>query len=81
MSADRGLRFFLAHADGQVDVIEISAAVSAAMDILLDDRVPEERAAALAVAAERSGRDPEAFARHFVELRQAWRGAPLGVSE
>ena len=46
----------------------------AAIDIMIDDRVPLERAAQLAIAAKQQGRDPEAFARHFVELRKAYRG-------
>ncbi len=50
-----------------------SDAVIAAFDIMLDDGVPMERAATFAVEAERQGKDPEAFARHFVNLRKVAR--------
>ena len=46
----------------------------AAIDILTDDDVPTERAGELVIAAKRAGKDPEAFARHFVRLRKAYRG-------
>jgi hypothetical protein len=51
-----------------------SDAVIAAVDILVDDGCPAGRAAQMAVAAERDGKDPEAFARHFLKLRGALRG-------
>lgn len=50
-----------------------SPAVSAAYDLLTDDGMPSEDAAKMAVAAERSGKDPEAFARHLLKLRRAAR--------
>jgi hypothetical protein len=53
--------------------VGVSAAVSAAYDLLTDDGVPPERAAELAVYAEQRGQDPEAFARHFLKLRRAIR--------
>jgi hypothetical protein len=51
-----------------------SDAVIAAVDILVDDGYPVDRAAQMAVAAERDGKDPEVFARHFVVLRGALHG-------
>ncbi|HXJ27483.1 MAG TPA: hypothetical protein VNH17_17350 [Streptosporangiaceae bacterium] len=65
-------RFFMAR-NGEIEVVDIPDSVSAAMDIMTADRVPADRAAELCWAAHRSGRDPEAFARHFVELRRAIR--------
>lgn len=46
----------------------------AAIDIMTDDGVPLERAATLALACDRTGDEPEAWARHFVKLRKAFRG-------
>ena len=43
-------------------------------DLLLADRVPEQRAANLILAALKSGRDPRATAEHFIKLRKAYRG-------
>lgn len=51
----------------------VSASVSAAYDLLTDDGVPPEQAATMAVGAERSGRDAETFARHYLKLRKAAR--------
>lgn len=48
--------------------------VEEAYDLMTADHVPAQQAADMAVAAARSGRDPVAWARHFVELRQAARG-------
>lgn len=52
----------------------VPAAVSAAYDLLTDDGMPAQKAADLAMAAWRSGRDPEAFARKTVRLRKGLRG-------
>lgn len=57
----------------EVRCVEIPPGVEAAYDVMVADRVPPYSAAKLAIAAARDGRDPEAFARHFVELRQAMR--------
>jgi sirohydrochlorin ferrochelatase len=57
----------------RLEHIGVSPAVSAAYDLLADDGMPPEDAARMAVAAERGGRDPEAFARHLRKLRRAWR--------
>lgn len=48
-------------------------AVIAALDILVDDGLSPEKAAEVAFAAHRAGKDAEAFARHFVKLRRAIR--------
>lgn len=42
----------------------------AAIDLLTDDNYPMEDAIKLVRAAARSGKDPEAWARHFLELRK-----------
>lgn len=77
-------RSFAVHGDGIAEILSvedhvrlmgISAAVSAAYDIMTDDGFPPEEAGRFALAAERQGRDPEAFARHFVKLRKAARSA------
>ena len=47
--------------------------VIAAADILEDDGISYEKACEIAVAAHRSGRDPEEVARHMVKLRAAIR--------
>lgn len=57
----------------QMKATGASDAVIAALDILVDDGMPAQKAADMAVAAERSGRDPEAFARHVIKLRKAMR--------
>lgn len=46
---------------------------SKAMDILTADGVPIDRAASYALAAETAGKDPVAWAAHFVQLRKAAR--------
>ncbi len=75
-------RSFAAHADGQIDMLDIesavrlagvSAAASAGYDIMTDDGVPPETAWKMALSAERDGKNPEAFARHLVSLRKALR--------
>jgi hypothetical protein len=64
-------RIFVAGTDTRV--VQAAPGVEEAMDIMMADGYPAERAAELCVAAEKSGRDPVAFARHFVSLRQAVR--------
>ena len=53
--------------------LAFSEAVSRAYDIMTADQVPAQRAADMAVAAERGGKDPVAFAEHFVKLRESLR--------
>lgn len=60
---------FVADSRGNVAEIVLSDAVSDAWDIMTAGGVPSQRAADMAVAAERDGRDPVAFARHFVKMR------------
>ena len=65
-------RLFIAR-NGEIEVIDIPESVLTAMDVMLADAVPMSRAAQLCWAAHRSGRDPVAFAAHFVKLRKAIR--------
>lgn len=48
-----------------------SPALIAGLDLLCDDGMDAEKAAGLLFAAERGGKDPEAFARHLLTLRNA----------
>ena len=57
----------------EVQVAEVPPGVEQAMDIMMADGYPASSAAELCVAAANSGRDPVAFARHFVSVRQAVR--------
>ena len=68
------MRVFIAF-PGEIAVVEPAPGVEEAWDLMAADRVPLELAARLAVAAARSGRDPVAWARNFVELRQSLREA------
>jgi hypothetical protein len=65
-------RIFIAFPD-HIAVAEAAPGVEEAYDIMVADDVPAERAAGLAVAAAKSGRDPVVWARHFVNVRQAVR--------
>lgn len=60
--------------DERLRLMGVSPPVSAAFDLLTDDDMPADRAAEMAVGAERLGKDPEAFARHLLKLRKAYRG-------
>lgn len=51
----------------------VSPALSAAYDVLDDAGYLTEKRLTLCLAAERQGRDPEAFARHLVKLCKAVR--------
>lgn len=64
---------FAVSAGGIAHEVILSASVSRAYDIMAADGVPAQRAADMAVAAERSGKDPVAFAEHFVKLRKSLR--------
>lgn len=59
----------------RVTLMGVSPSASAAYDLLTDDGVPAEQAAKLTLAAQKSGRDPEAFARHFLKLRRGLRAS------
>ena len=63
-------RIFIA-GGGQVQCVQASNAVSEAFDLMAADGVPAQTAADMAMAAERAGKDPVAFARHFIKLRHA----------
>lgn len=58
---------------GEIQCAETPPGVEEAYDLMVADRVPAQRAADLAMAAARSGRDPVAFARKFTRLRQGIR--------
>ncbi len=51
----------------------VSPALSAAIDLLTDDNYPMEEAVKLCKAVEDDGKDPEAWARHFLKLRRTLR--------
>lgn len=57
-------------------VLTPAPGVEEAYDLMVADRVPSQQAADMAVAAAKDGRDPVAWARHFVELRQSLRKMP-----
>lgn len=56
-----------------ITVLTPAPGVEDAYDIMVADRVPAQQAADMAVAAAKDGRDPVAWAKHFVELRQSLR--------
>jgi hypothetical protein len=60
---------------GEIRCVETAPGVDEAYDLMVADQVPPQRAADMAMAAARSGRDPVAFAQHFIELRKAIRPA------
>jgi hypothetical protein len=57
-------------------VLTPAPGVEEAYDLMVADRVPSQQAADMAVAAAKDGRDPVAWAKHFVELRQSLRQMP-----
>ena len=62
---------FKADTRGCVSPVVADSLTSAAYDILHDDGMAPDKIADLLIGCRRSGRDPEAFARHLVELRRA----------
>lgn len=62
-------RIFIAFPD-HIAVAEAAPGVEEAYDLMVADGVPAQQAADMAVAAAKSGRDPAAWARHFVRVRQ-----------
>lgn len=66
---------FVADTCGTVAEILLSEQVSTAYDLMTADGVPPQRAADMAAAAERSGKDPVAFAEHFVKVRKGLKRA------
>lgn len=69
-------RIFVAGAE--IQCAEAPAGTEEAMDIMLADSVPMDTAAKLAVAAGKTGRDPVAFAQHFVQVRREFRAGKQG---
>lgn len=66
-------RIFVAWPDGDIQFAEAPDGVEDAVDIMMADRVPEETAAKMAMACAKDGRDPVAWAEHFVKLRKYYR--------
>jgi hypothetical protein len=66
---------FIATGVGVIIPLDFSDAVSAAYDIMAADNVPADTCAKMALAAEESGRDPVAFAEHFVKVRKSFRAS------
>lgn len=75
-------RTFAVAATGQTEALSheqhlrlmgVSPALSAAVDLLVDDNYPMEGAVRMCKAAEDGGQDPEAWARHFLKLRRTLR--------
>ena len=64
---------FVANSAGTVAEVLLNAPVGEAYDIMVADGVPPQGAADMAAAAERAGKDPVAWARHFVKLRGSLR--------
>ena len=54
----------------EIQCVEAPPGVEEAYDLMVADGVPPQRAADMACAASRAGKDPVEFARHFVKLRQ-----------
>ena len=64
---------FAVDSSGTCCELAFSDAVSRAYDLMTADGVPAQRAADMAVACERDGQDPVAWAEHFIRLRQGLR--------
>jgi hypothetical protein len=62
---------FVVDSSGTAAEVMLSEAVSEAYDIMTAAGVTPQRAADMAATAERSGKDPVAFAEHFTRLRRA----------
>ena len=60
-----------------IEVAEAPDGVEEAVDIMLADSVPAQRAADLAMAAAKSGKDPVAFATHFTKVRREFRAMKM----
>jgi hypothetical protein len=56
-----------------IQCVDAAPGVEEAYDLMVADGVPAQTAAGMAVAAARDGRDPVAWAAHFIELRAAVR--------
>lgn len=60
----------------EIVVVTPAPGVEEAYDLMVADRVPPQFAADMAVAVAKDGRDPVAWAEHFVEMRQSLRDMP-----
>lgn len=58
----------------EIQCVEAPPGVKEAYDLMVADGVPARTAGDMAIAAARSGKDPVAFAEHFVKLRKSLRG-------
>lgn len=67
-----GFRIFVAGPQ-ETQVLEPPPGVEEAYDLMTGEGVPAQTAADMAMAAHRGGKDPVAFARHFISLRKAMR--------
>jgi len=65
-------RVFVA-SPSEIQCVEAAPGVEEAYDLMVADRVPAQTAADMATAAARDGRDPVAWAEHFIKLRQSLR--------
>ena len=65
-------RIFVA-SPADIRCVEAAPGIEDAYDLMIADNVPAQEAADMAVAAAADGRDPVAWAQHFVKLRQAMR--------
>lgn len=73
--SENGFRIFIGGPQG-IQAAEAPPGAEEACDLMAADGVPPQRAADMALAAHREGKDPAAFARHFVRLRKAMRERP-----
>jgi hypothetical protein len=69
-----GFRIFVA-SPSEIQCAEAPPGVEEAYDLMVADRVPPQRAADMAMAAARDGKDPVDFARHFVKVRRQFRNS------
>lgn len=70
--SESGFRIFIAGPQ-ETQVVEAPPGVEEAYDLMTADRVPPQEAADMTMAAHRAGKDPVAFARHFIGLRKRMR--------
>ena len=67
-----GFRVFVA-SPREIRCAEAPEGVEEAFDLMVADGVPAQRAADMAVAAAKDGRDPVAWTEHFVKMRKVAR--------
>jgi hypothetical protein len=76
--ATGGVTWELTSYQATVEHMGVPPDVVAGLDLLVDDGMPVDKAAALVGAEHRDGRDAEAFARHLLRLRRAARSTAAG---